>query len=642
MLKHLFTLLFLLTAAVVSARPSPFDSCLHIPLDGTQDSGLIFRSIDQVLPQEASKVTVSVSSGSLLVELSGNVPGEKIKVGKGDGAYAMFGGDTAEVFLRPDTNTGTYYHFALDSIGRIYMAKNGDARWQPPVKVEMKAEKLTDRSWKAVFRIPFAALSAPMPAKGTLWMANFVFGKSWAMTSDYHDPTQFGELQFGTRRANRALESLKLEDDGKKLVCKFTNGEELIVPRGERGHKNIALFETVYDRNRPMLAQGMNFNDAVKLDKFYYNAGEPVQITADGNAFTLRDGSGKITKITGKEIKGLPAGSYSLTDEAANCTVSFLVQNPEKEIPPPQGKLEIMKQTVLAVNGKPFYPIMLSDVATAKPFLHITGGVSCGFAREPVTGYLFNRDTDEQVKHLASFVNRTAKAKLPVLHRILYESQLPLMVKDKDGTITVEADQGKFYKEIYEKFKAAYPDRIFSIHADGNNQLRERGEACDVFEYASWSSGYASAIMPRLRWDIEWLRHCVPGKPVLLWLGGSIAGNSQRTAEELRCAVFLSMAEGCAGNVIHLGHGGIPKERKAIWSLMNGIQQELNRIYPDFVSGRDVTEKYSAGKPEVLFLAARERQDGSRFMIAVNTSHLPVTYQKWYFAPYDARIIEIP
>lgn len=648
MLKHLFTLLLLLAGTLASAGSTPFDSRLFLRLDGTLSDyrfsqGLIFRNIDRTMPQEAAYVEVLAKADELVVLLIGNVPGEKIRVGKGDGPYAMFGGDTAEVFLQPEPGSGTYYHFALDSAGRTYMAKNGDSRWTPPVKVDMKAQVFSERKWSAVFIIPFAALSAAVPQKETEWKANFVFGKSWAQTSDYHDPGQFGTLVFGKSADTDVLDSMRLEDGGKKLVYKFIGKEEQTVLCGGRGHKNIGFYEVRHgDTVHRFLAPGMNFNDAVKLDKFYYNAGEPVQITADSNTFVLRDGSGKITKISGKEIKNLPAGPYNLTDEAANCTVSFLVQNPVSEIPQPTGKLGILNNRVLTADGKPFYPVMLSDAATAKPFLHIIGGVSCGFAREPVTGYLFNRDTDEQVKHLAPFVNRTAKVKLPVLHRILYESQLPLMVKDKDGSITVEADQAKFYQEIYQKFKTAYPDRIFSIHADGNNQLKERAEACDVFEYASWGSGYASAVMPSLKRDIEQLRYYVPEKPVLLWLGGSIAGNSQRTAEELRCAIFLSLVRNCAGNVIHLGHGGIPKERKAIWSLMNGIQQEINRIYPDFVSGKDVTEKYAGGRPEMFYLSARERKDGSLFIVAVNTSHLPVTFRQWYFAPYDARIIEIP
>ncbi len=648
MLRHLFTFLILFAALSVRAAycesyVCPYSSMLYLPLNGEPDRGALFRRIDRVMPQEASGVEVSAQADALLVKLSGNVPGEKIRVGTGSGPYAMFGGDTAEVFLQPEPGSGTYYHFALDSAGKIYMAKNGDTRWQPPAKVEMKAEIVSDRKWIATFRIPYAALSAPVPEKDSDWGANFVFGNSWAETSDYHDSSQFGGLRFGqTAPFPDRIESMKLEDGGKNLVTVFTGGKKQIIPGGERGHKNIAVFNISYGEwDQTFLASGMNFNDAVKLDKFYYNEGESVQITADRSTFTLRDGFGKAVKITGKEIKGLTAGHYSLTDEAANCTVSFLVQNPEKEIPPPAGKLGLLNSRALTADGKPFYPIMLSAAATAKPFLHIAGGVSCGFAREPVTGYIFSKDTEEQVKHLASVLRQTEKVKLPVLHRILYESQLPLMVKDKDGSVTVEADQAKFYKEIYQKFKAVYPDRIFSIHADGNNQLKERAEACDVFEYASWGSGYAPAIMPYLRRDIERLRYNVPEKPVLLWLGGSIAGNSQRTAEELRCAVFLSLIYNCAGNVVHLGHGGIPKERKAIWSLMNGIQQEINRIYPDFVLGKDVTDEYPELKNSgVIHIAVRERKDGSRFAVFVNESHLPQTFGKWYFAPYEARIIE--
>ncbi len=652
MLKHLFTLLLLLTGAVVSACPMHVTACLILQMDGTPSRSVIFRSIEHILPMEAAHAAVSADSVALTVELSGNVAGEKIRVGKGDGPYSMFGGDTAEVFLRPNLETGIYYHFALDSAGRIYMAKNGDAKWKPPVPVELKAEKLTDRCWKAVFRIPYAALSAPVPVQTpkeypVRWGANFVFGKSWAQTSDYHNPDQFGSLIFHPQGQGKPLQqpwlkSMTLEDGGKNLVCRFSHGEEDRTPCGTRGHKNIAFYNYCLE---VFLAPGMNFNDAVKLDKFYYTAGDTVQITGNNTDFTLCNGYGKITKISGKEIKNLPVGCYSLTDEAANCTVSFIVQEKYPEIPQPKGRLGILNNRALTADGKPFYPIMLSDAATAKPFLHITGGVSCGFAREPVTGYLFSHDTDGQVKQLADYVNRAEKQPLPVLHRILYESQLPLIIKDKDGKTSVEPDQAKFYKEIYQKFKAAYPDRIFSIHADGDYQIRGRAEACDVIEYASWGSGYAPAIIPFLNKDITKLQRAVPDKPILLWLGGSIAGNSQRTAEELRCAIFLSLLNDCAGNVIHLGHGGIPKERKAIWSLMNGIQQEINRIYPDFVLGKNLTASYTQSEQKtgntMVHAEIREREDGSCFMVLVNESHLPARFKKWYLAPYDARIIEL-
>jgi len=90
--------------------------------------------------------------------------------------------------------------------------------------------------------------------------------------------------------------------------------------------------------------------------------------------------------------------------------------------------------------------------------------------------------------------------------------------------------------------------------------------------------------MPKLDRDLAAARaDAGRDKPILVWLGGSLPSGLTRSAEELRAGIYLSLIRGMAGNVIHLGHGNIPKSRTREWSLLAGIEGEINAFYPDFV-----------------------------------------------------------
>ena len=179
-----------------------------------------------------------------------------------------------------------------------------------------------------------------------------------------------------------------------------------------------------------------------------------------------------------------------------------------------------------------------------------------------------------------------------------------------------------------------------------------------MFEYASWGSSYAPALMEFLEEDLDSLLADADGKPVMFWLGGFKSGGVNRSAEELRAAVFLSIVKGCTGNILHLGHGGLPKDDTHAQDLVANIRNEVDSFYADFIRGEDATGDYhisgddsGKGASSVRF-AVRRLKNGTDLLIAVNTSasseHLCLfrcgrsVREGEEIAPYGVRVLRLP
>jgi hypothetical protein len=59
-------------------------------------------------------------------------------------------------------------------------------------------------------------------------------------------------------------------------------------------------------------------------------------------------------------------------------------------------------------------------------------------------------------------------------------------------------------------------------------------------------------------------------------------------AEELRAAVYCALINNISGVIFHLGHGGLRQERTRLWSLISGINAEIQPIYREFASGKEI------------------------------------------------------
>lgn len=118
----------------------------------------------------------------------------------------VFRDDAVELFLQPDPAQGTYYHFAVNSLGTIYDARcaasgEQDKAWSSNAQA---AGKVGDRSWTVELAIPLQPMNAAFAAYAC-WRVNLCraekpSGESscWSPTGGpFHTPARFGVVAFG-------------------------------------------------------------------------------------------------------------------------------------------------------------------------------------------------------------------------------------------------------------------------------------------------------------------------------------------------------------------------------------------------------------------------------------------------------------
>ncbi|MFH1616940.1 MAG: sugar-binding protein [Planctomycetota bacterium] len=120
-------------------------------------------------------------------------------------------GDCLEIYFDVDHGHNAFYHLMINQLGNIYEASCDtketvrDISWNPDCKV---ATTVGRNEWMVELAIPFASLSITSPMPGTTWGFNLnrerhrsnssnEYG-SWAMTKSFNDPTQFGNIVFGS------------------------------------------------------------------------------------------------------------------------------------------------------------------------------------------------------------------------------------------------------------------------------------------------------------------------------------------------------------------------------------------------------------------------------------------------------------
>ncbi len=283
-------------------------------------------------------------------------------------------------------------------------------------------------------------------------------------------------------------------------------------------------------------------------------------------------------------------------------------------------------------GGKPSYLIGMSQ--TAKSFLKadkvfnmrysrfgarddaaLSIGLPTGrLIRKPETGKVFSD------KNMASVLSSVARAPVnqPAIRRICYESQIRAAVKNEKSVMEFVSPL-PFIERYWTELKKARPDLIFSMHTDSVGFIRDASRLCDVFEVSVPTSSYAKNLVIELDNDIARMKMNMHdrNKPVIYWLGGTIPDKVSRTAEELRCAVWLCVLRGMRGNIFHMGHGFLPEERTRLWSLISGICGEIEAFYPDFASGTDVT--YDIGDVQEGFAWKAVRNGDRTMLMVVNT-----------------------
>ena len=401
----------------------------------------LWRAINHVAGAYPARVEINYTKDCLVIICSGQV--KEVTVGRGDGPYAMFGGCTAEVFLQPDPAGPDFYQFAVSPDNRLYQAKGWDCTWKPAVP--LKTAVISGREqgengknfWSARMEIPFAALGRGTPEKGETWKANFVFGKSWSPTTDYHDPSQFGTLVFSGREPGRVeVDEFTFRDGAFTLT--FTNhGTTAAKVRNLNGsgeESELLPGKTAF--------RTAKFADHAHKDIHKFG----VQVTQDGKTYRF---SG-LSPAKDPDNAGLKKFYYAPGElaehprpgEFRHGTATASVQPEEffRPVPVPQGKL-VLKDGHFEVGGVPYYPVVGAKNASVK----IIGCIGSGFTREPVTGAVFDAD----LKITEHVFEQAEKKNEPTLFRIQYESQLTILQKDRAGKIQIVPDQIAFYEAAY-------------------------------------------------------------------------------------------------------------------------------------------------------------------------------------------------
>ncbi len=639
-----------------------------------EDGGFLATSGE--VPEFPTKVFVAYDKEALTATVRGWIRDRNALTIKGaqDDPTRIFQGDVVELFLAPYSGSNVYYQLAANPSGVLYQAKGADSNWRPQARIDCTTTVSAD-CWSATFTIPFRAFGLGTPERGTRWRANFTRGQTWAPVADFHDVSQFGTLVFGESAPHCSIDELTFRDGicSVKLVNAADtpisgtvafDGEEGEAPvridLPKRGdvfsakkamrssyvpHKNIRTvrLDAVTASGDPVLSVnaiiGGDMLDLLTLDRFYYAAtNTEVKYAAPrfaSPAIEIVDDSGKAVYSvkdappTGVvPITNLPAGRFvfRIADATQQTECVFFTQSdrlfPAVTLSREQ-RLVLGKDSPLTLSvaeeGKAAVPVYPFIAEGREQMVLIPGCTSYGFVREPVVGYLFTGGTEKQVA-LARGVINTMQKNPRVLYRMSYEAQMGVLLKAEDGSIALREDGPGFYAMLYRDLKKAYPEQLFSIQIDGQQEQVRMAQNCDVFETAYWSSSYAQSMIPNLDRDMSKTRREAGTKPVIFWLGGSLPNGKCRTAEELRAAVYLSVIRGMAGNVIHLGHGNIPKERTRVWTLINGIEAEIASFYPEFVAARPADDKVAKGPSPLEFACALRQKDGAYILIAVNLS----------------------
>ena len=573
-------------------------------------------------------------------------PGEVLKVeGEPDDPRTIFRGKTVEVFLAPHPESpDVFYQIGVNPSNAVYMARRFDTGWRPARPIVTRATVAED-GWWVDFTVPFGAFGEAPVREGTVWKAEFSNGGlDWVGVGSRHDVSRYGELRFGARRERAHVERVTRDADGTVHVTYAVAPTRI---EGEIPHKCGRRYDFALVAGDARLASysasaGSGDVEYLTLDRYYYPAGEPVRLAYAAKGFGSSDvrvrridtdetvRSGRADGRGAFDCGSLPPGEYAFEiadrDGRASCEFEVAADVPEL----PRGVAGSMRVAAWnprvltadfgAEKGRPFYPITGSQA--------LVGSVSFRRAYpnrvvpKPKDGYLF--DASRPLYGADDILGRGPGEGL-VFNRLAYEAQLAAMTQDgPDGEIAVAPSSAAFYRSSYRELKAKYPDLLFSIHIDASHEARAFAEACDVFEQANWRCSYAPNPLPTIERALDDLLDEAPRKPVLFWLGASIPDRAKyRTADELNTAVRYSILRGVAGNVFHMGHGGVPESRTRLWSLVRGIERSVNAWYPDWArgAGADLSIVCDDGVK-----AAARRSGGGFVLIAANLSPYERTF----------------
>lgn len=526
------------------------------------------------------------------------------------------GGEALEVALAPSADEqSSYFHFIANPSNVLYQAKGRDSSWRsdPPVTSRPFFE---ENRWGVRFSFPYASFSRFAPSDGDCWRANFAAGGcNWTGTSDFHDVSGLGVIEFGGRGPTAILEAANMDEDGTLRVT-------FAIPRrrleGEIPHKSVknrydlSLLDGGKEVSAFRSQELQNDANYLTLDRYYYPASESLRM--EYSALDFGCVSVRVRRLSDNLLMyaqdGLAPKGHLLLPPLSEADYAFEVDD---------GVVRSSCQFEVRDFNKPLadamfrYPVVGSEKIVSDT-LSFDNAIPKKLVQSPVVGYAFDRSLPifGAEKRL---VKKRADDK--TVYRIAYEAQLAVLVGNGSGdSLEPVRDGALFYLEAYSALKRKFPKHKFSIHLDGPFRAAEYARACDVFEYAAPKCSYAQDLLVNLRSSIADMLRFADGRDALFWLGVSIPDNGRsRTAEELNAAVRYCVLRGAAGNVFHLGHGGIAPSNTRLWSYMKGAERAINIWFPLWAQGREL--KIVAEAEAGVEYGVREK-DGQGVLLAVN------------------------
>ena len=603
-----------------------------------------FVRVNGKLPAEQSTARIAYDAANLYVAFTCHASApDRIRANtKQDDSNDIFGDDNVELFLDTNCDRTTYYHFVINPAGMQYEAVCDLSEWSRQEDWNPNWEQKTtinERSWAAEIKIPFASLGGAAPADAAVWGVNFCRSwrlrevgeySSWTGAEGFNRPEQFALAVFGVAADSvefvQAVEKARLAPDADPKVglhmdrfyyppdCGWMQIE--LTAETDTGHDlkleiRDARSELVAARELPLFKDQKKYE--ISLEIADWPLGRHVVSAA------LRDEQGKTLHAAHRifikrQLESAPAAPSGL-----NAT--------------------IRDDGIILLDGKPFCPFVAEGWSPASPFARDSFNIATygelgslsiakplGWPRlnlpwvtrtETETFILMPEEENMYAGIRKEVLERTSDPTL--LCRLLkYEAHLPMYRGNVENRTAL--DNVAECRRINEFVKRIDPHHLTSIHVDRPKYLPDYKDVADIVEIAYWSSSYAPSLIPNLARDLEKVRSIIgPGRAFKFWIGNSVPSPDNRTAEEIRCASYLTLMRGAAGIGFNTGHGGLAPSYTRHWSVYPGLYRELMELFSILTTLQQEPLPEIIVEPEEIDYSLR-RVDGKLYLIAVNTS----------------------
>ncbi len=411
-------------------------------------------------------------------------------------------------------------------------------------------------------------------------------------------------------------------EQGATVSARITDSAQTDIPVGAVGAQPMKLTLTAAGKTIGERRAGMIGGAEVTLDieRYYYPPDvKDVRIKLTNKTdvpgrfnVTVRHGDRVIaTNRTDKDeitfdASGWPIGRFvvsaDLESNDGRRLLSLHRVIHRRAIEPPRqptagAKLAVRDDGVFTLDGEPFFPYFPGPTPHDSPLAQNCFNVRYGdialvehaldrpkvglpwVTREDGKTFVVLPDEKTMYAQMGRLLKSRRDDPSILCWMIKYEGQIPLYRGVKPNR--EKLDNVAEYRRINTFIKKHAPNHLTSIHVDAAHHLLDYQHLADVIELAHWRSSYARQLIPNLTDSLTEVRKLIgPSKPFLFWIGSSIPDPKYRTAEEIRCAVYLSMIHGASGVIFHMGHGGVSLDYTRHWSVYAGLAKEVEVLYP--------------------------------------------------------------